>query len=92
MPKNYRIFAEQENRMNAYFKKTLFPTNIRELTKEQVDEIKMHIAGGLSPENLHCDGEATQAEVDYKLNHLHMLCREVCANTEFGFDINELEY
>ena len=92
MLKHYNHFVSQENTMKKAFDQELFPTDIRDLTEAQVAEIKEHIECGLSPENLHCDGEATQSEVENKMEHYHMLCREINSNTSFKFEIDELNY
>lgn len=90
MPKHYKHFASRQNMMNKPFNLPLYPEDIRELTKEDFFRIKEVLACYLSPETLHCDGEATQEEVDESLEHYLMLCREISVNTSFNLDINEI--
>jgi hypothetical protein len=90
MPKHYKHFIK---RQNLFLKgDEVFPENIKELSVNHIKEIKETLSCWMSPENLHCDGEASKQEVDDKLEHYHMLCIEINVNTPFNISLNELEY
>lgn len=86
----YKHFITRENAVNELFGREKFPEDIRELSEEQVKDVKKIMELALSPENLYRDGEATQEEVDNRLEFFHMLCREINANTPHSFEISEL--
>ena len=87
MPKHYKHFIERQN----LFSKgdNLFPKNIKELSKNNIKEIKEILSCSMSPENLHCDGEASKQYVEDKLEHYHMLCNEINANTSFNICLKD---
>jgi hypothetical protein len=90
MTKYYNHFIKRENAIKELFKKELYPKDIRNLTEKQFKTIENTVDCALSPENLYCDGEATQSEVNDKLEYYTMLCKEINANT--SFKITELNY
>lgn len=92
MASHYKTFISWQNMLSEVLNETLFPTNIRELTADQVSQIKHTLNGLLSPETLHADGEASQSEVDGKLEHYRMICREISANTAHKLEFSDLDY
>ena len=72
--KNLEAYVEHKNRWNAIFGKTAmtFP-----LSQSNADDLMNSIASELSPENLHCDGEASPAHVRSKLAQLNTVQREL---------------
>jgi hypothetical protein len=62
------------------------PLNIDTLTKEQADDLYEGIDCGLSPENLHCDGEITRAQAMSKYRTYMQAVKELKRR---GFDIPE---
>ena len=67
-------FVDSTNRWGAIFgdKAIEFP-----LSQKDANKIMDSIAGQLSPENLHCDGEAPMAYVRSKLAELTRVQREL---------------
>jgi len=61
-------YVDQKNRWNAIFDKTAvtFP-----LSQLDANHLMDSIASELSPENLHCDGEASPNQVRNKLHELN---------------------
>ena len=61
-------YVDQKNRWNAIFDKTAvtFP-----LSQKDANHLMDSIASELSPENLHCDGEASPNQVRNKLHELN---------------------
>ncbi len=88
MTSNYNWFISREN----LFEQTKFPEDIRELTHAQIGKVIQHIEAGMSPENLHKDGEATKEEVSETIAYYRMLCLEISKNTEYNIDFNSLNY
>ena len=79
--KNLEAYVEQKNKWNAIFGDTngiTFP-----LSQANANSLMNSIASELSPENLHCDGEAPIAYVRSKLKQLNTVQRELeqyCVN------------
>ena len=67
-------FINDNNRWMALFGTAhmTFP-----LTQANVDQLARTIDGKLSPENLHCDGEISNAEAQRKYRFLAQVCREL---------------
>lgn len=86
MTAHYKHFISWQN----IFSDNSFPEDISQLTEAQVSEIKNNLASLLSPENLHCDGEATLQDVKKKREHYQMICREISANTNFDLNLKEI--
>lgn len=61
-------FVEQENFFARIYKDDVYDVN--NLTDKQVEALCQKIDGSLSPENLTCDGELTDAEVTAKYRML----------------------
>ena len=61
-------FVDSANRWGAIFgdKAMTFP-----LSQKDANKLMDSIASGLSPENLHCDGEASATQVRNKLHELN---------------------
>ncbi len=61
-------YVDQKNRWNAIFGKSAmnFP-----LSQTNANDLMDSIASELSPENLHCDGEASPNQVRNKLHELN---------------------
>ena len=73
-------FVESSNRWNAIFGKDpmTFP-----LSQKDANSLMDSIAGQLSPENLHCDGEISHAQAARKareLNKLRAALETYCLN------------
>mgnify|MGYP001138511939 CR=1 FL=1 len=60
------------------------PMDIDNLSKEDADSLYQSIDCGLSPENLHCDGEISRAQAQAKYNNYMGAVREL---QKRGFDI-----
>lgn len=61
--KNIISYIEEENRMNkAFGGDDLYSPDPKELTAPQMEKIFADLAGKLSPECLHCDGEISYEE------------------------------
>ena len=60
-------YVDQMNRWNAIFDRSQmsFP-----LSQQNANNLMNKIAGELSPENLHCDGEISPAQARAKYNYL----------------------
>jgi hypothetical protein len=67
-------FIDDNNRWIALFNKTgmKFP-----LTQSDADDLGRTLDSQLSPENLHCDGEISNAEAMRKYNFLSTVCDEL---------------
>jgi hypothetical protein len=67
-------FIDDNNRWIALFNKTgmKFP-----LTQADADDLGRTLDSKLSPENLHCDGEISNAEAMRKYNFLSLVCDEL---------------
>ena len=72
--KNLETYVEQKNKWNAIFGQAAmsFP-----LSQSDADDLMNSIASELSPENLHCDGEAPIAYVRSKLKQLNTVQAEL---------------
>lgn len=57
---NLQSIIERENMFRKWREEE--PLNIDTLTKEQADGLYESIDCGLSPENLHCDGEISRSQ------------------------------
>ena len=67
--KNLTHYIDNRNQWNSFFpsnKTITFP-----LTQKNVDGLARSLDGDLSPENLHCDGEASPNQVRNKLHELN---------------------
>ena len=73
--KNLTHYIDNRNQWNSFFpsnKTITFP-----LTQKNVDGLARSLDGDLSPENLHCDGEISQAEAQRKYNYYGKVIREL---------------
>ena len=72
--KNLEAYVEQKNKWNAIFGQSAmtFP-----LSQSNANDLMNSIASELSPENLHCDGEAPIAYVRSKLKQLNAVQAEL---------------
>jgi len=72
--KNLEAYVEQQNKWNAIFGRGAmnFPLN-----QSNVNDLMNSIGSELSPENLHCDGEAPMAYVRSKLAELTRVQKEL---------------
>ena len=72
--KNLETYLEQKNRWNAIFGQAAmtFP-----LSQSDANDVMNSIASELSPENLHCDGEASITHVRKKAKFLNTVQREL---------------
>jgi len=71
--KNLTAYVDQKNQWNAIF--GMAPMDINNDMDRQ--QIAQTLDGELSPENLHCDGEISQAEAMRKLRKLNTVCAEL---------------
>jgi len=71
--KNLTAYVDQKNQWNAIF--GMAPMDVN----NDMDRVKIAqtLDGELSPENLHCDGEISQAEAMRKLRNLNTVCAEL---------------
>ena len=71
---NLNNFIQDNNRWIAFFNQAAmsFP-----LTQADVDSIAKTLDCNLSPENLHCDGEISNAEAQRKYRFLAQVCKEL---------------
>lgn len=67
-------YVDQMNRWNAIFDRSAmtFP-----LSQSNANDLMNKIAGELSPENLHCDGEISHAQAMRKYNFLTSVLDEL---------------
>ena len=72
--KNLEAYVEQKNKWNAIFGQSAitFP-----LKQTDANGLMNSIASELSPENLHCDGEASITHVRAKLKQLNAVQAEL---------------
>ena len=72
--KNLEAYLEQKNRWNAIFGTApmTFP-----LSQANANDLMNSIGSELSPENLHCDGEASITHVRKKAKYLNTVQREL---------------
>ena len=71
---NLKNFIDDNNRWIAFFNTApmTFP-----LSQTQVNDLARTLDSKLSPENLHCDGEISNAEAQRKYRFLAQVCREL---------------
>ena len=67
-------YIDDMNRWNAIF--SIAPVNMP-LSQADAEKLSDKLAGELSPENLHCDGEISRAEAQRKYNHLHTVLKQL---------------
>ena len=72
--KNLTAYVEQKNQWNAIFKS---PAMTFPLGQTDANDLMNSIASELSPENLHCDGEASITHVRKKAKFLDCVQREL---------------
>ena len=72
--KNLTAYVERRNSWNAIFGESPLPMP---LSQAGVDSIAKSIDAGLSPENLHCDGEISAAQARQKYNQLTTVLNEL---------------
>ena len=72
--KNLKAYVENQNRWNAIFGES--PMQLP-LSQAGVTKIAKSIDAGLSPENLHCDGEISASEAQKKYNNYHRVLNEL---------------
>ena len=72
--KNLTAYVENQNRWNAIFGES--PMQLP-LSQAGVTKIAKSIDAGLSPENLHCDGEISASEARKKYNNYHRVLNEL---------------
>ena len=72
--KNLKAYVENQNRWNAIFGES--PMQLP-LSQAGVTKIAKSIDAGLSPENLHCDGEISAREAQKKYNNYHRVLNEL---------------
>ena len=73
--KNLTHYIDNRNQWNSFFpsnKTITFP-----LTQKNVDGLARSLDSDLSPENLHCDGEISQAEAQRKYNYYGRVIKEL---------------
>ena len=71
---NLKNFIDDNNRWIAFFNTApmTFP-----LSQAQVNDLARTLDSKLSPENLHCDGEISNAEAQRKYRFLAQVCKEL---------------
>lgn len=72
--KNLKAYIEQQNSWNSIFGQAPMQWP---LSQSSVDSIARSIDSGLSPENLHCDGEISAREAQKKYNQLTSVLNEL---------------
>jgi len=72
--KNLTAYVEQQNSWNSIFGQA--PMTMP-LSQSSVDSIARSIDSGLSPENLHCDGEISAREAQTKYNRYMRVLNEL---------------
>ena len=73
--KNLTHYIDNRNTWNSFFpssKNITFP-----LDQKTVDDLARSLDSDLSPENLHCDGEISQAQAMRKLRKLNKVAAEL---------------
>ena len=79
--KNLQHYIDNRNSWNSFFPGSTtitFP-----LTQAVVNDLARSLDGDLSPENLHCDGEISQAQAQKKYNYYGRVIQELdryCVN------------
>lgn len=74
--KHLKAYVEQQNSWNAIFGQS--PMSMP-LSQAGVDSIAKSIDAGLSPENLHCDGEISAAQARKKYNQYQAVLKDLRA-------------
>jgi len=72
--KNLTAYVEQQNGWNAIFGKA--PVKMP-LSQAAVTDLAKSIDAGLSPENLHCDGEISARQAQAKYNNYMRVLKEL---------------
>ena len=91
--KNLTHYIDNHNSWNSFFpnSKTIsFP-----LDQNTVNDLARSLDGDLSPENLHCDGEISQAEAQRKYNYYGKVIKELenyCLNNWLNTPVVEEFY
>jgi hypothetical protein len=72
--KNLQAYIDQKNAWTRFFNSPAinFP-----LTQAEVDSLASALDADLSPENLHCDGEISQAEAQRKYRYYGKVIKEL---------------
>ena len=73
--KNLTHYIDNRNTWNSFFPggtTITFP-----LDQKTVNDLARSLDGDLSPENLHCDGEISQAEAQRKYNYYGKVIKEL---------------
>ena len=74
--KNLEAYIEQQNSWNSIFGQAPMQWP---LSQSSVDSIAKSIDSGLSPENLHCDGEISAGQARKKYNQYQRVLKELRA-------------
>ena len=91
--KNLTHYIDNRNTWNSFFPGSTtitFP-----LSQAEVDGLARSLDGDLSPENLHCDGEISQAEAQRKYNYYGKVIKELedyCLYNVLGMPVVEEYY
>ena len=91
--KSLQNYIDVRNSWNSFFPGSTvvnFP-----LTQAQVDDLARSLDSDLSPENLHCDGEISQAEAQRKYNYYGKVIKELenyCLNNWLNTPVVEEYY
>ena len=91
--KNLQHYIDNRNSWNSFFpnnKLIQFP-----LDQKTVNDLARSLDRDLSPENLHCDGEISQAEAQRKYNYYGRVIKELeayCLYNVLGMPIVEEYY
>ena len=72
--KNLKAYVESKNQWNAIFGT---PAMTFPLSQANANDLMNSIGSELSPENLHCDGEASITHVRKKAKYLNTVQREL---------------
>jgi hypothetical protein len=73
--KNLQDYIDNRNSWNSFFPNSTtitFP-----LSQKNVDDLAGSLDSDLSPENLHCDGEISQAEAQRKYNYYGRVIKDL---------------
>ena len=90
--KNLQAYIDQKNTWSKFFNS---PPITFPLTQAQVDSLASSLDADLSPENLHCDGEISQAEAQRKYNYYGRVIKELenyCLNNWLNTPVVEEFY
>tara|TARA_R110001632_G_scaffold18664_2_gene57458 strand:+ start:433 stop:711 length:279 start_codon:yes stop_codon:yes gene_type:complete len=91
--KNLTHYIDNRNTWNSFFPGSTtitFP-----LDQKTVNDLARSLDGDLSPENLHCDGEISQAEAQRKYNYYGKVIAELedyCLYNVLGMPVVEEYY